>query len=139
MRTKWQLILASTLLLVGVAVAAQFFGAIFTSTGDGNTVNGNLYDSKPDVYLNGGPQNANSQGLPDGTYYFQVTDPSGAVLLSTDSADCRQVMVSGGKMAGATGPCPHANGSFNAANGTTPVQLIPFNDTPNAGGEYKAY
>jgi hypothetical protein len=28
---------------------------------------------------------------------------------------------------------------FNAANGSTPVQLMPFNDTPNNGGEYKAW
>ena len=35
------------------------------------------------VYINGGPQNEDTQGLPDGTYYFQVTNPSGAVLLST--------------------------------------------------------
>lgn len=61
----------------------QFFGAIFTSKGDGTSVDQNIYDDKCDVYLNGGPQNANSQGLPDGTYYFQVTDPSGATLLSS--------------------------------------------------------
>ncbi|MDP9263797.1 MAG: hypothetical protein M3O85_05695 [Acidobacteriota bacterium] len=125
--------------LVGVAAAAQFFGAIFTTNFDGTTVNGNIYQAKKDVYLNGGPQNLHANGLPDGTYYFQVTDPSGAVLLSTDPAACRQVTVSGGKMAGASGPCPHANGAFNPANGTTPVQLIPFNDTPNPGGEYKAW
>jgi hypothetical protein len=116
-----------------------FHGAIYTSTNDGSSVNQNLYDNKADVYLNGGPQNANAAGLPDGTYYFQVTDPSGSVLLSTDPARCRQLSVSGGKVAGATGPCPHANGVLNSSNGSTPVQLIPFNDTPNNGGEYKVW
>lgn len=142
--STWSLGLLCVLALAGVAVAAQFFGAIFTSLGDGTTVNGNIYQAKADVYLNGGPQNANSQGLPDGTYYFQVTDPSGAVLLSTDPAVCRQVTVSGGKMAGhaqasVDAGCAHANGAFNPSNGTIPVRLIPYNDTPNNGGEYKAW
>jgi hypothetical protein len=47
--------------------------------------------------------------------------------------------VVGGVVAGATGPCPHLNGPFNPANGSTPVQLAPFNFTPNPGGEYKAW
>ncbi len=122
-----------------VSAAGGFFGAVHTSIGDGTTVNKNLYDSKADVYLNGGPQNTNANGLPNGTYYFQVTNPSGSVLLSTDPAACRQLLVSNGVVSGATGPCPHANGTFNPANGSTPVQLIPFSDTPNNGGEYKVW
>ena len=124
---------------VSAAPTNAFFGAIFTSLGDGTSVNANLYDNKCDVYLNGGPQNVNSTGLPDGTYYFQVTDPSGATLLSTDFASCRQVTVSGGKISGAAGPCPHPIGTPNSANGSTPVLLCPFNDTPNNGGEYKVW
>jgi hypothetical protein len=78
--------------------------------------------------------------VPDGLYYFQVTDPSGAVLLSTDDISCRQVQVTGGRIVGASGPsCKHANGTFNGLNLQTPVQLIPFDDTPNPGGEYKAW
>ena len=47
--------------LVVTAFAAATFGAapsgaIFTTTATGTTVNGNIYDSKDDVYLNGGPQ-----------------------------------------------------------------------------------
>ena len=62
------------------AVAQNISGAIFTSLPDGTAVNHNLYDNKQDVYLNGGPQNENSAGLPLGTgdtdefYYFQVTN-----------------------------------------------------------------
>lgn len=122
-----------------LAAGNNFFGAIQTSTANGTIVNQNIYDNKQDVYLNGGPQNANASGLPDGTYYFQVTDPSGATLLSSDAAMCRQLTVSNGRVSGATGACPHANGSFNAANGSTPVQLFPFNTTPNNGGEYKVW
>src|SRR3954469_23507721 len=76
-------------------------GAIYTTNASGTTVNGNIYDAKADVYLNGGPQNKHDAGLsPDGVYYFQVTDPSGAVLLSTDDAACRQVVVSSGRVSG---------------------------------------
>lgn len=124
----------------------QFSGAVYTSKGDGTIVNQNLYDSKPDVYLNGGPQNANGSGLPLGTYYFEVTNPSGSVLLSDDNAECRQVVVAASGVSGkgvifgvpGGGPaCLHAEGSVNSSNGSKPVQLIPFIDTPNMGGEYK--
>ena len=134
--------LAVLALIVSAAPASaqNFSGSIFTTFADGTRVNGNIYPSKAAVYLNGGPQNENSAGLPDGTYYFQVTDPAAKVLLSTDDISCRQVLVVGGIFAGATGPCPHANGSQNTNNGgSIPVQLIPFNDTPNAGGEYKVW
>ena len=53
---------------------------------------------------------------------------------------CRTLLVSGGAVAGAApGPCPHANGDFNPANGSTAVQLIPFANTPSPGGEYKVW
>jgi hypothetical protein len=114
--------------------------AIYTTNEDGTVVNEKQYASSPDVYLGGEPQNTNSAGLPDGTYYFQVTDPSGNTLLSSDIALCRQLSVSGGKIAGATGPaCEHPNGIYNPSNGTTPVQLFPFSPTPNNGNEYKAW
>jgi len=118
----------------------SFFGAIYTSLGDGTAVNHNVYDAKQDVYLNGGPQNQNGNGLPNGTYYFQVTNPSGSVLLSTDPAECRQLVVANGVVSGPAGPpCQHAPGTLNLLNGSIPVQLVPFNDTPNAGGEYKVH
>jgi len=122
------------------ALAVQISGAIFTTTSDGTKVNGNIYDKCCDAYLNGGPQNNNFSGLPPGTYYFQVTDPSGAILLSTDNAVCRQVIVdANGRVHGATGSCPHPNGTPNPANQSTPVELCPFSQTPNAGGEYKVW
>lgn len=116
-------------------------GAIFTTDVTGTVVNENKYAAKTDVYLNGGPGvNAppGAAGLPDGTYYFQVTDPAGKKLLSSDDISCRQVVVSGGVFQGPTGPCPHAAGGTTAFNGTT-VQLFPFDDTPNPGGVYKAW
>lgn len=115
-----------------------FSGSIQTTNSSGTAVNQNLFDSKADVYLNGGPQNMNASGLPNGPYYFQVTEPNGT-LLSSDNAVCRQLQVINGRVAGAAGSCPHANGTFNPNNGTTPVQLSPFNDTTNAGGVYKVW
>lgn len=139
------LFLASTVLLVfvlgaGSAFAQQFPGAIYTTNSTATAVNFNVYNAGSDVYLSGGPQNLNASGLPDGVYYFQVTDPSGKILLSTDNASCRQLKVTGGRVAGALGGgCAHSNGTLNALNGVLPVQLAPFSPTPNGGGVYKAW
>ena len=158
--------LAVLALIVSAAPASaqNISGAIFTTFADGNTVNGNIYPSKTVVYLNGGPQNTNSAGLPDGTYYFQVTNPNGNVLLSTDDVTCRQVVVLGGIFKGVPSGSPsvactasdggqgnfHLNGALNPSNGgSIPVQLCAqsgcpagqpdFSDTPNPGGEYKVW
>jgi hypothetical protein len=117
-------------------------GAIFTTLSDGSEVNVNQYPSKEDVYLDGGPgigAPATAAGLDDGTYVFQVTDPSGRNLLSTDAAACRQFTVSGGVIA-STEPsaCPHRTG-IDVDHAATTVQLMPYLDTPNPGGVYKAW
>src|SRR5262249_39573738 len=88
--------LVRALCIVAVAATAQaagVSGAIFTTTVNGTVVNANQYDSKCAVYLDGGPgphAPAKAAGLPDGDYYFQVTDPSGAQLLSTDPVSNRR-------------------------------------------------
>ena len=160
--------LAFVMLVSALPALAQVNGAIYTTTSTGTTVNGNLYDAKTGVYLNGGPQNSKDAGLvPDGSYYFQVTDPSGAVLLSADDVPCRQVVVSNGRIvsvpAKTQAACKsgfHLLGTYNASNGETPIQLCPptssprtdnlnagtyfdaqnwCDSTPNPGGEYKAW
>lgn len=71
-------------------------GAIFTTLPDGTRVNANIYPSKEDVYLDGGPgpqAPVTAAGLPEGDYYFQVTDPSGKDLLSEDHISCRRVHI----------------------------------------------
>ena len=79
------------LLTTAFAISGSFSGAIFTTDPD-YKVNGNIYSSQFRVYLNGGPNNKTSQGLPPNeTFYFQVTDPNGDTLLSLDNAECRQV------------------------------------------------
>jgi len=117
-------------------------GALFTTVADGSEVNANIYASKDLVYLDGGPgpgAPATAAGLDDGTYVFQVTEPSGRTLLSTDPAKCRQFNVSGGLITSVvvTG-CQHQTG-VDIDHGAITVQLIPYDDTPNNGGEYKAW
>lgn len=137
-RKVWGVILA----VAAFAAAALPSGAaaIFTSISDGSAVNQNSYTSAQDVYLNGGPQNKNAAGLPNGFYYFQVTDPSGGTLLSLDAITKRALAVAGGVISGvgASGG-NHLEGTFNPNNLSTPVQLFPFSATPNPGGEYKVW
>jgi hypothetical protein len=117
------------------ALASSFDGAIWTTIADGTRVNANIYADKDDVYINGGPQNCGrNNGLPDGAYYFQVTDPSGHVLLSTDAIAARQVAVIDGVITG-NGAGTHVEGTASC-NGGLPVQLMPYADTPNPGNEY---
>jgi hypothetical protein len=120
---------------------AQLTGNIYTSQSDGTLVNGNVYEFKADVYLNGGPPPqapCTSGGLPDGDYYFQVTTPNGA-LLSSDDISERIVRVSGGVFVAHQG----IGGTHLEGTGTCPgaisVQLMPYNTTTNPGGEYKVW
>src|SRR5436305_4974697 len=152
-RTRKRAAIAS-LVVVVVATAVAIFagslraaiapsGAIFTTVADGSEVNFNIYASKDLVYLDGGPgpgAPATAAGLDDGTYVFQVTDPSGKTLLSTDAARCREMTVSGGIITAvvpASG-CEHKTG-LDIDHAATTVQLMPYLDTPNAGGVYKVW
>ncbi|MGZ8500287.1 MAG: thrombospondin type 3 repeat-containing protein [Candidatus Binatia bacterium] len=135
------------------AIAGQVTGAIFTTDRDSNFVNANVYDtaattidlSKTAPYLNGGPRpNApcSAAGLPDGSYYFQVTDPSGKVLLSLDPISNRGVMVAGGLIVGLNSGSTHDMGMGKCMGIYTQnitVELFPFFRTPNPGGEYKVW
>ena len=169
------------ILLGGGSRAASLPGAIFTTTADGHVVNENVrYNSKIEVYLDGGPGlNApqHAAGLPDGLYVFQVTDPSGKVLLSEDPSKCRVVeveddvivrlvpsielgfpnniyTVNSGKKGtqiipchiqdepdGVPGPSGRHDTNTDVDHGPPAivVQLMPFFNTPNPGGVYKAW
>jgi hypothetical protein len=62
-------------------------------------------------------------------------------LLSQDDVTCRRIHFEGGQIAevfrGPSG-CMHASGADRNDGGLT-VQLMPYADTPNNGGEYKAW
>ena len=132
---------------------ANTSGAIFTTVVDATIVNANTqYTSKCQVYLDGGPganAPAGAAGLPDGLYYFQVTDPSGQTLLSTDPVSNRQFKVAGGVIIAytGTGGAPHPTGIDvpHSSSGAITVSLAnancpsDFADTSNNGGVYKAW
>lgn len=116
-------------------------GAIFTTLADGTRVNANIFEEKCDVYLDGGPgpnAPADAAGLPDGDYFFQVTDPSGQILLSTNPVENRQFEVAGGIIIDLSGVGNHITGVDTDNNAVT-IQLCPFDDTPNPGGVYKVW
>src|SRR5258706_5662802 len=126
-------------LLLGATTSAyaQLPGAIFTTFSDGTRVNANIYPAKcgpTGVWLDGGPgPNApqGAAGLPDGDYYFQVTEPSGKTLLSTDPVMNRQFHVSAGIITGLSGAGNHGLGNDTDHPPARTVQLCPFLDTPN--------
>ncbi|MBM2821048.1 MAG: hypothetical protein HW405_808 [Candidatus Berkelbacteria bacterium] len=143
-------------LLTTQALAGPLPGAIFTTTVNGDRVNANIYQAKEDVYLDGGPgPNAPSTaaGLPEGDYYFQVTDPSGKTKLSVDPIASRKVHINAYGVINYVYPAPtltkykgkwygtHATGidQDHSWLGAITVQLMPYADTPNPGGVYKAW
>jgi hypothetical protein len=142
----WRVVLGLGLvcgLLFMVPASAQISGAIndtdITGTIVDYTVNPPL--SCDAVYITGGPQNTHDAGLSPGAYYFQVTDPSGKIVLSTDSVADRTRAVATvnvkGVITGTSGA--HLNVDFNPTSGETTVQLWPFALTLSSGGIYKAW
>jgi hypothetical protein len=117
-------------------------GAIFTTNSDCSGVDLNIYGDKHDVYLNGGPSHPGAASLPDGNYYVQVTDPSGACVLGTSvgAPDPTPFHVSnnGGSISCIQLCAVLVNGDGGCAlNGVDPN--CGYNDTTNPGGEYKVW
>lgn len=123
-------------------------GAIFTTTLDGSGVEGRMYDSKCAVYLATGPGRHarwKAKGLPRGEYYFQVTDPSGKQLLSTDPVANRRFKVVQGVIV--SHPGSHPTGidqkhwklkaiTVGLAGANCPADYL---DTANKRGAYKVW
>lgn len=160
---------ALVLLFGVVMVASAVSGAAFTTfnpwvDGDfkvvckNSQINCNIYGTKPDVWLNGGPA-ANGLG-PDGEYFFAVLVPGGqpdpndggAKNLSDnyDAYTNRTFTISGGEVSFYGGThdqdsgdtlnparpyCPTLHGCI--ADGSPPfIRLFPYADTSNPGGVY---
>jgi len=121
-----------------VLVTDAVTGAIWTTDPHGERVNGNLYTNAKDVYLAGGPHKKGAAGLPDGIYYFQVTDPPGKTLLSTDALEKRRFNVTNGYVYSIDGGTHKWNPDTTRGYGIV-VQLWPFTYTPNKGGVYKVW
>jgi len=120
------------------ALRSQTTGAVYTTDKQASVEN--VFKNKGAVYMAGGPgpnAGCSGSGLVDGTYFFQVTDPSGSVLLTTEDISLRGVVVSGGMIVGTSaGGRPTRNGQ---CPGSKIVQLFPFGTTPNNSGEYKVW
>jgi hypothetical protein len=112
--------------------SANLTGAVFTTDGSCGGTDLNIYASKDDVYANGGPQNGNAAGLPDGAYYVRVTSPEGVLLgTSVGSADATPAHVTGGVF----NACYQLSAILIRASNGQPG----YDDTSNAGGEYKMW
>lgn len=120
--------------LCHAASADTISGAVFTTNEQCLTVNANIYEAKSAVYLDGGPANNQTPGLPSKTsFYVQVTEPDGTVLGSSVyntgsktplTTDANGIVVG----------CLQLQQIVSLANGTPG-----FADTSNNGGEYKVW
>jgi len=134
MKKTGLLILLLAMALAGSSAMANVKGAIFTTDSTCQVVNGNTqYETKLDVYLDGGPQHhEGAAGLTDGPYYVQVTSPSGEVLLgsSTLKSPPATVQVNGGEFV----QCYQLWAILQDPNGSPG-----YANTPNPGGVYKVW
>jgi hypothetical protein len=111
--------------VTGAVSAPPLPGAIFTTDSTCSGVNLNIYDSKGDVYVDGGPAHTGAAGLPEGDYYVQVTEPNGTLLgTSVGSGNDKPIHV-------------NADGEF--AQCYNLYALTQYDDTSNPGGEYKVW
>jgi hypothetical protein len=121
-------------LLATPTAQAQFSGAIYT-TDEFSGVNINLFDSKPEVFLQGGPVGG-GPGLPSGNYYCQVTTPSGALVLG-------KTLTASIVVTGPVGGTGHFLQSYQLTDIlytlTSGFTVKGFDDTTNGGGVYKVW
>jgi hypothetical protein len=115
-----------------VSAYAGLTGAIFTTDSTCTGTNVNIFNTKSDVYLDGGPAHPNAAGLPDGEYYCQVTEPNGTLLgTSLGTADETPIVVSGGEFVQCYQLIAILRKASDASAG--------FDTTSNPGGEYKVW
>ncbi len=120
-----------------LAATVPIFGSIATVASGSPAAPQQIFGRRQDVFLAGGPISTPcrfAEYLPDGKYYFQVTDPSGKQLLSTDTVSERAVTVKAGVIASYDGATHSADGK--TACGSLAVNLMPFAD---AGSQKAAY
>jgi len=116
------------------------FGAIATAAAGNPAPFQQVFGRRDDVFLVGGPVSTPcqfAQYLPDGNYYFQVTDPSGLTLLSTDIVLERGVTVKGGVISAYNGKTHATDGK--TACGSLAVGLMPFADAGSGKAAYVAW
>lgn len=133
MRSKrlWMVACAALLALAMLPLSAvgQTSGAIFTTESACDGTNVNIFDSKSDVYLDGGPAHTGAAGLDPGSYYIRVTEPNGTLLGSTTTPSV--TVLANGEFA----QCYQLEAILVKASDASPG----YDDTSNAGGEYKVW
>jgi len=115
----------------GSPIAAATPPAVFGGIGTAATgaLPQQTFLHRGDVFLTAGPTATPCffpAYLPDGKYYFQVTDPSGRTLLSTDPISERAFTVKGGVIFSYDGKTHATDGK--TACGSLAIALSPYND-----------
>jgi hypothetical protein len=131
--------LVGLVVVTSVAFMAPLPGAIFTTDINCNGTDLNIYASKGDVYIDGGPAHTGSAGLPQGEYYVQVTEPDGTLLgTSIGTNDETPVVVNS---ANEFVSCYKLADILRRASNPGPFPVAPdgYDDTTNPGGEYKVW
>ena len=124
---------AVSLAATGAFTAGPNTGAIFTTDVSCAGTNVNIFTTKEDVFLDGGPAHPGAAGLPDGDYYVQVTEPGGTLLgTSVGSGNPTPAHVTGGEF----DVCYQLSAIlFKASDPSSPG----YDTTTNGGGEYKVW
>lgn len=120
-----------------VAPYAAVGGSVAVALGDGRAADAAIFENKCDAYLVTGRE-AMAPLLPDGHYFFQVTDVSGRALLSSDAVKFRQFRVVDGVIEGVSGQGRHTLGRDTLKGGAS-VSLCPFADSPDSSGLYQVW
>ena len=121
----------------GVVPYAAVVGSISVALQDGQPAAAVIFEDKCDAYLLA-EQEEGPPRLPDGDYFFQVTDVSGETLLSSDEVRFRQFRVADGTIEGVSGKGSHAVW-VNSLSGVATVQLCPYADSPDSAGMYQVW
>jgi hypothetical protein len=121
---------------IAYMAGAPLPGAIFTTDAGCTGVDLNIYQSKDAVYVDGGPAHPGAAGLPDGSYYIQVTTPDGNVLgTSVGSGNETPITV----VAGEFQSCYQLSAILITAGDICTPGNPGYCTTDNPGGEYKVW
>jgi hypothetical protein len=116
---------------------AAVAGSVSVTQQDGRPPAAVIFEDKCDAYLVARGQDSLPR-LPDGDYFFQVTDASGEALLSSDEVKFRQFRVAGGAIEGVSGQGSRGVG-VDSVRGGASVQLCPFAESPDSSGLYEVW
>jgi hypothetical protein len=116
---------------------AAIAGSVSVTLHDGQTAAAVMFEDKCDAYLVARGQDSPPR-LPDGDYFFQVTNASDKALLSSDEVRFRQFRVVDSAIEGVSGQGSHAVG-IDSLSGAATVQLCPFVDSPDSSGMYEVW